>query len=92
MPSLPDKDDFTENLKKIEVLELDQDVKMITERKVPCRVHPGSSAVCRQWHKLKLEANLVASLISRDVYLRSTLLGTHQLYKVILALIIFCGF
>lgn len=55
-------------------------LKMITERKVPCRVHPGVSAVCRQWHKLKPETNLVASLTSRDVCLRSTLLSTLQLH------------
>lgn len=67
-------------------------LKVITERKVPCRVHPGASAVCRQWHKLKPETSLVASLISRDVCLRSTLLSTLKLYKVIVALIIFCAF
>lgn len=60
---------------------------MITERKAPCRV-----AVCRKWHKVKRETNLVASLISRDVCLRSALLSTLQLHKVIVALIIFHGF
>lgn len=67
-------------------------LKKITEWKTPCGVHRGASAMCRQWHKLKLETNLVASLISREFCLRSALLSTLQLYKVILALIIFCGF
>lgn len=67
-------------------------LKKITGSKIPCRVHRGASAMCRQWYKLKLETNLVASLISREVCLRSALLSTLQLYKVIVAMIIFCGF
>lgn len=66
--------------------------KMVIERKIPCRVHPGASAMCRQWHKLKPETNLLACLISGEGCLRSALFCSLHLYRVVVALIIFCRF
>lgn len=65
---------------------------MVIERKIPCRVHPGASAMCRQWHKLKPETNLLACLISGEGCLRSALFCSLHLYRVVVALIIFCRF
>lgn len=52
---------------------------MGTERKIHCRVHPGASAVRRQWQKLKLETNLLACLVRGEGCLRSALFCSLQL-------------